>query len=365
MSLPRAEVPKPKGVAILTVFDSLFAKTGAGMSGATTYEGLSRSIDDAVADGYETIGFYIDSPGGEAFGLFSLMGKIRNLKAQGIRTFAFTDGMATSAAYGIAAAVETFYATPLSVVGSIAAVSAHVEVSQRDAKEGVVWTIFRSKEEKALGDAHTPLSDEVRAKFEAHLATVDSLFNNEVLEGQRNLTLEKIIEMKGSEFMAEEAMTLGLVDQLVMDLPAALQDFCLACQPKPKPKKPGVSMESETTNPELVAATIIQANLLTEAQRDEAVKLAVSAERARVLSLCSNAQSLGFNLATVQRHIERGYTVDASLEIMTDIRAERERDTAINTTTSASTSTAQDDLHLEGRANLRTSLAKARGRTAA
>ena len=103
--------------AVIRVFDSLVSKNGGGDSGSTSYEFVTSQVNSAIAAGNTELKFYIDSPGGEVSGLFGLAAFIASLPEQyGIKTVAVTDGMATSAAYVLAAACQTIYATSSSII---------------------------------------------------------------------------------------------------------------------------------------------------------------------------------------------------------------------------------------------------------
>src|SRR5574343_536111 len=119
---------KDPKIAIINVFDSLVSKGGAGESGFTSYQGIKNSILHRIAEGATKIGLYVDSPGGEAPGIFALTDFINSIPSTyGVETFSFTDGSATSAAYAIASSTQRIYATELSKIGSIAAITSLVD----------------------------------------------------------------------------------------------------------------------------------------------------------------------------------------------------------------------------------------------
>lgn len=331
MATAKTEVNAPARVAVINVFDSLVSKNASAASGMTSYEGISAKIKRAVSEGATDIGFYIDSPGGEVSGLFGLTQEIRDLKARGISTFAFTDGMATSAAYAIFAACEKGYATPTAIVGSIAAIMTHMETSIGDAQTGRTYTIFRSKEEKALGDSHTPLSAEAKTKIENILASMDASFNNDVALSRPNLTVKAIINMKGSEFMAETGLELGLLDKVVTNMDAALNTHFS----KPLASR-GTRMTLEELQTKLAAAeaTIAEMKTSHEVALSAAIQTATTAERTRCLAVMDAAPTLRLDAGIARDHIEKGYTTDASLGMMTAIATAITDKTPIDTSTS-------------------------------
>lgn len=320
-------IPTSQTVAVIEVFDSLVSKNASAASGMASYEHISAQIDMAVKEGSTNLLFYIDSPGGEVSGLFGLTDKIRGLADKGITTISFTDGMATSAAYAIMAATDTAYATPTSLVGSIAAIMVHMETSKADEIAGRTYSIFRSKEEKALADSKTPLSETAKAKITAMLDSMDTAFNNDVVASRPNLSLQSIIDMKGSEFMAAEALTLGLIDNIVSGLDAVLKTHFSITPSKQK----GTKMTLEELQAQLSALQ----GQMAQMQTDHAVALeaATIAERTRCTALLEAAATLKLPAELALRHINAGYSVDMAKEVMTDIATAKTEASAIDAST--------------------------------
>jgi len=329
-------------IAVINIFDTLAAKGSAGMSGGTTYEGIRSDINAAVTNGYTSIMLYIDSPGGEATGLFALTDYIRNLQTKGIYVFSYVDGMATSAAYAIAASSQTIYATNTSLLGSIGAIMVHLETSKADIAAGKTYTIFRSKSEKALGDSHTALTEQVIAKFNLLLDNMDTAFNNDILQSRPNLTLADIISTRASEFIASDALSLGLVDSIVSGMDSTLTMAMTAKNKKPSAtaltltsnSSKGVNMDIEELQLALTAANASNAQLKVEALN--ATTLALTAERERVSAILTASTTLKTSMDTVVRHIHKGYSVEDSLEIQTDIATGKGTITALNTENNSS-----------------------------
>ena len=326
---------------IITAFDSLVSKDVNAASGMSSYESINWAIDNAIASGVTDIGFYIDSPGGEATGLFGLTEKIRSLPSRGISTFAFADN-ATSAAYAIASATQKVYASEIATMGSIAALMVHAEVSKAADASGTTYTIFRSKELKALGASLTPLSDAAKEKFTSMLDVLDTAFNNDVVKGRPQLTVDNIIAMKGASFSAGEALKLKLVDKIVPNLETALSDFFK--QPKTTSQK-GVKMSDEAKDLQVklaeTEAKLAQFEASAATQMQEAIASAVASERQRAVAILSTSKTLKIGFDTALAHVEKGHSTEMSLEIMTAIA--EATDSSKNIDSSSSTSTVQTD----------------------
>jgi ClpP class serine protease len=319
-----SKVVTAKDMAVVDVYDSLQAKGGfGGLSGFTTYESIRTSLQAAVSSGYTSILMNIDSPGGEVVGLFALTDYMRSLSAQGIKLYSYIDGSATSAAFAIAAATDVRYATSTSLVGSIAAIMVHMETSQADATAGRTYTIFRSKTGKALGDSHTQLSSDVKDKFQTLLDNMDTLFNNDVLANMPNLSLQNIIDMNGSEFIAADALQLGLIDYVVSGVDSAVKMAMQSSKPtagisaKTQPTHKGVKMDIEQLQMLLLQSQMEVATLKAEAvSLTETVRMT---EQTRTLGILTSNTALKLPLDMAIKHIQRGYSAESSLEMQTEV----------------------------------------------
>ena len=318
----RGETSAP-ALGVIEVFDSLVSKNASAASGMTSYESISNQIDSAITAGVGTLIFYIDSPGGEAFGLFPLTDKIRNLSSRGISTIAFTDGMMTSAAYAIGAACKKVYAVESSLIGSIACIMTHIDTSIKDKTEGKSYTILRSKSEKALGDSHTPLNEETLTKMRGMLASLDSMFNNDVVSSRKSLTLESVIALKGSEFLAETALELNLIDKVVSSFDSLLTDLT---SPLTQNKKGTYMSDSPDTTVLMLlseekantARLTAELNTLTAELATIAGSTAATA-KSEIITLMETADKLRLPASMVIERLKADSSIEVSRAIMSAI----------------------------------------------
>jgi ClpP class serine protease len=215
-----------------------------------------------------------------------IVNKIREIpKKHGIRTFAFTDGYAASAAYGIASATQTIYAMPTSRLGSIAAIRTLIDMTKADAEEGLKYVLLRSKEDKALYNPHEEISPKVLEKAKSDLALLDSAFNSLVMKNRGNLSLEAIIGFQGNTYFGSEAVQLGLADALVETF-----DEVMAIERRLINRGMNVMTEEEiqalqAQNASLlaqVAASSTEAKALFSAERERISKLTLAAETLKI-----------------------------------------------------------------------------------
>lgn len=317
-------------LGVIEVFDSLVSKDASAASGMTSYQDIAMQIDRAVEFGYTQLVFNLDSPGGEAAGLFSLTDKIRKLSSQGIRTIGYADGMATSAGYAILAACSEVYATETTILGSIAALMVHVDVSEKDKTEGKTYTIFRSKTEKALGDSHSPLTEQAVNKITTLLDTMDTAFNNDILKS-RGISIDQIKSMKGSEFMAEKALEMKLIDKIVSGFDETL---LLASSYKPTQNPKGGRMTLEEAEAKIVALevekdafeeTISDLNTKLEAAQgvisagasfESQLSAALTAQKNEIVTYLTTATTLRIDASKAVGILADSASVSAALENM-------------------------------------------------
>jgi len=203
------------GVAVIPVFGSLVNRglTMGPWSGMTSYEYIRNSLEDAVTDpDISAIILDIDSPGGEADGAFDLSDAIYAMR--GIKPIiASVNGMAASAAYAIASATDKIISTRTGVTGSIGVIAAHRDISEKNAKEGIKYTIVRAGEKKALLNSLEPMSESAMTKLQGEIDVLYDMFVDTVARN-RNLSAKVIRDTQADSFMGDKALELGLIDEI-------------------------------------------------------------------------------------------------------------------------------------------------------
>lgn len=215
------------GVAIVSIIGSLVnrgAWIGA-YSGMTSYEGISKQLGDAAADPkVHSILLDIDSPGGEATGMFSLASKVREIAAVKPVT-ALVNDMAASAAYGIASQATEIVVSPTSIVGSIGVVLTHLDRSGELATRGVKPTLIYAGRHKVDGNPFGPLSDAVKADLQTEVAKFYDQFVSLVAQGRGDrLTEQDARATEARTYLGQEAVDRGLADR-VASLEAVLSSL--------------------------------------------------------------------------------------------------------------------------------------------
>ena len=183
------------GVAVIPVIGTLInrgAFIGEDSSGFTSYEGLGVQIAAAIADpNVAAIMLDIDSPGGEAMGMFALAQQI--MASRQIKPItALVNDMAASAAYGLASAATEIVVSPTSITGSIGVVMMHMDQSQELKNKGRTPTLIFAGAHKVDGNPFGPLSEDVKAALQRDVNTFYDRFVETVSAGRPSLTNDMI-----------------------------------------------------------------------------------------------------------------------------------------------------------------------------
>jgi signal peptide peptidase SppA len=206
----RADMAVMDGVARIAVHGTLVARGGFvdAASGLRSYEQIAADLEAALADpSVRAIVLDVDSPGGEMTGLVPLVRKLRAARAVK-PVSAVAQDQALSAAYAIASAAGSLYASETAILGSIGVIVMHLDQSAMDEQLGLRWTPIIGGAHKADFSSHTPLSDGARARLQA---VVDEAYAVLVHEVAANLgTSEAAIRATEARIMtAREAVASG------------------------------------------------------------------------------------------------------------------------------------------------------------
>jgi signal peptide peptidase SppA len=184
--------------------------------GWTSTEQLTRDVQDAAAKAdVKAIVLLVDSPGGSTLGVEEAAQAIFN--ARGSKPiYAFVRGMGASAAYWIAAAAHEVYAQPSSIVGSIGAVSTHIEYAKALADDGIGVSVIRSAPLKQLWNPYEKLDGNARATLQKLVGDVGAQFEAAVAR-QRGVSQADVKSKfgQGDAFLAAEAHKRGLIDGVI------------------------------------------------------------------------------------------------------------------------------------------------------
>jgi signal peptide peptidase SppA len=212
---PQSLASSAAGIAVVPVHGSLVRRSMAmdAQSGMTSYGDIASMLDEAARDpGVAGILLDIDSPGGEAGGVFELSRKIRDINAIKPVWAVASDG-AYSAAYAIASAASRVFVTETGGVGSIGVIAMHVDQSARDAREGYRFTAISAGDLKNDLSPHEPINKAAMTRLQTEVDRLYGLFVDHVA-AMRGLDVKAIRATEAGLFFGPDAVRSGLADAL-------------------------------------------------------------------------------------------------------------------------------------------------------
>ncbi|MBK9161103.1 MAG: S49 family peptidase [Nitrosomonadales bacterium] len=221
----RPSIDAPVGIAVIPVVGSLVRRT-VGLdpaSGFTSYAEIAGMVDAALADAsVEGIVLDIDSPGGEAGGVFELGERIR--AADVIKpVWAVSADSAFSAAYAIGCSASRLMVSRTGGVGSIGVIAMHVDQTARDAQQGYRYTPITAGDHKNDFSPHEKLTPDAHARLQAEVDRLYGLFVDHVA-AMRRLDADAVRATEAGIYFGQDAVASGLADA-VGSLDAVLAEF--------------------------------------------------------------------------------------------------------------------------------------------
>jgi len=205
-----------RGVATLPIRGVLASRIGEIAPDSTplqSYENLSSVLRSAHQDSrVRGILLDIDSPGGEAAGVFDLADEIR-AAGQTKPIWALAHHNALSAAYTLAAAADRIWTTRSGNIGSLGVIALHADQSEFDAHEGVRYTYIYRGERKIDGNPHAALSPAAHATIQQ---AVDEVYDQLIDQVARHRRIEpaRLRATEARVYDAEQALDRGLADRI-------------------------------------------------------------------------------------------------------------------------------------------------------
>ena len=215
----------PAGIAVIPVYGTL-VKRSLGLeaaSGLTSFDEIGAQLDAALND-TKIAGILLDmdSPGGEASGVFELANRIR--EANSIKPiWAHANDAAYSAAYAIAAASERVTLSQTAGVGSIGVIALHIDQTVKDANDGLAYTAIYAGGHKNDLSPHQPLTPQATKELQSEVDRLYGLFVTQVAQ-MRHLDPEVVKATEAAVYFGDNAVRAGLADA-VMPFDQVLREF--------------------------------------------------------------------------------------------------------------------------------------------
>jgi ClpP class serine protease len=217
--------------------------------GATSYGHLVLAIEMAAADKHvDRIILSINSPGGMVSGSDSAVDAVD----------AHVEGLCCSAALLVGAQASDIVLTRGSTVGSIGVVVRHLNVAGALAKDGVEVTLVSAGAQKTDGHPFGPLSESVRADWQAEVTDIRLGLANDIAQGRgARLSAAAALATEAKMYRARihstgrsEAVDAGLADRI-----STLRDMIAsAIAPSPLVLKVANSMTTITATADVATA---------------------------------------------------------------------------------------------------------------
>ncbi len=220
--------PTAPGIAVIPIHGTL-VRRAIGLeaaSGLTSYTRIAADLDAALA-APEVAGILldIDSPGGEAGGVFELAARIREATARK-PVWAHAGDSAFSAGYALACAAQRVTLSTTGGVGSIGVIALHIDQSVRNAQNGLSVTALYAGAHKNDATPHAPLTPQATDALQTEIDRLYALFVAHVA-AMRGLDANAVRATEAALFFGEDALAAGLADG-VASLDATLADFAAA-----------------------------------------------------------------------------------------------------------------------------------------
>ena len=158
----------------------------------------------------------IDSSGGTVNGTPELANAVRHLSKHKF-VYAYSAGLACSAAYWVASQCDGIYAAPSSRVGSVGVILPVVDSKEAYAQKGLHMDVFAAGKYKSTGMSGTSLSEEQRELLQQQVESTWEDFKTAVTRRRRTIAPE---HLEGQTFTGTQARDFGLVDACADNLEA-------------------------------------------------------------------------------------------------------------------------------------------------
>jgi protease-4 len=175
---------------------------------------LERAAED---DSVRAVVLRINSPGGTVTCSDTMYELVREFRAKTKKpVISSTQEVCASGAYYVACGTDAIVANPTSVVGSIGVIFSTFDLSMAMSKLGIRSESITSGALKDMGSPFKPLDPEARAVMKGMIDDYYHRFVSVVTTNRPNLTgaANVATATDGRVFSGEQAMKLGLVDQL-------------------------------------------------------------------------------------------------------------------------------------------------------
>lgn len=207
---PDTTVPAQGHLALVEVYGVIASDAPA--NAERIIKGLNRAWE---SDSAEAVVLHIDSPGGSPVQSQRIYAEIMRLREQGDKPIlAVIEDVGASGAYYIASAADDIVASRASLVGSIGVIYAGFGFQEAINQLGVERRLVTAGENKAFLDPFQPLDEEAEQFWQGVLSETHAQFISDVRAGRGERLSDSSEIFSGLIWSGEQALALGLVDEL-------------------------------------------------------------------------------------------------------------------------------------------------------
>lgn len=209
-----------KRVAIIELDGLIQNSRQQSLTGATGDNPVSlfkEKLDKAAADDrVKAVVLRINSPGGTVTASDILYSEVAAFRRRtGKPTYAAMLDVAASGGYYVACACDRIFAHPTTVTGSIGVIALMPDFSGTMQKLGIAVNAIKSGAMKDAGSPFREMSADDRALFQKMIDDMYARFLAVVRSGRPTIPADELRKIAdGRIYMAEEARTLGLIDEV-------------------------------------------------------------------------------------------------------------------------------------------------------
>ena len=186
--------------------------TGSTVMGSDTVTKAFRAAADD--DKVKAIIFRVDCPGGSYVASDAILREVARARKKGKPVVVTMGNLAASGGYFVSLSADRVLAQPGTITGSIGVLGFKLLTNGLWGKGGVTWDSVQSAKNANMWSSHSDYTPEQMAKFNAWLDRVYEDFTDKVATG-RKLPKERVLEIaKGRVWSGQDALGLGLVDEL-------------------------------------------------------------------------------------------------------------------------------------------------------
>ncbi len=178
---------------------------------------LVRHIKELFTDtSIKAVVLKINSPGGVAPSAQTIFNELLHYKKAHPEKYviAFTETMAASGGYYIAAGADYIISAPSSLIGSIGSLMVHPNFKKFIEQFNIQYTITKTGTYKAAGDPFLDMTPEQKAQFQSLSDNSYKQFVRDVAKQRPQLSSDTTKWAEGRLFTGEQALELSMIDQL-------------------------------------------------------------------------------------------------------------------------------------------------------